>query len=79
MDILLMQTVFFEDITFIYPHIIKIQKEKCQSFHQNHSQGLKIEELFVAEMLYKFGGKKIFIMSVKCLKHQRKIAGFICL
>ena len=31
MNILLMQTEFFED-THIYQHIIKIQKEKFQSF-----------------------------------------------
>ena len=51
MNILLKQTAFFEDTTFIYSYIIKIYKEKCQSFHQSHSQGLKIEELFVSEML----------------------------
>ena len=44
-----MQTKFFV-APFIYPHMIKIRKEKCQKFHQNHSQGLKIEVLFTVEM-----------------------------
>ena len=32
----------------------------------------KNEVIFVAEILYKFAEEKVFIMSVKCLNHQRK-------
>ena len=70
MNILLIQIEFFQD-TYIYQHIIKIQKEKFQSYHQNHSQGLKNEVLFVSPIFV--GEKNIYIIIIKILNHQRLI------